>query len=74
MQATSIGRTGPPRSEADQPQLKRGAISNVGGTVLMLVARRYKPGFFRRERRMVAGDKIVTVTPEAEFAPADSML
>ncbi len=51
-----------------------GIVGIVGGILLMLVARRFKPGFFRRERRMVAGDQIVTVTPEAEFAPADSML
>jgi hypothetical protein len=40
----------------------------------MLIRRATSPGFFERERRMVAGDTIETVTPEAEFAPADSML
>ncbi len=44
------------------------------GVILMLVRRATSPGFFKRERRMVYGDKIETVTPEAEFAPADSML
>jgi hypothetical protein len=50
------------------------AIFGIGsGVVLMLVRRATAPRFFR-ERRMVYGDKIETVTPEAEFAPADSML
>jgi hypothetical protein len=38
------------------------------------VARVKKPSFFRNERRMVFGDPIEVVTPEAQFAPADSML
>jgi hypothetical protein len=51
-----------------------GIFGIVSGIVLMLISRHYKPAFFRNERRMVAGDHIETVTPEAEFAPADSML
>jgi amino acid transporter len=51
-----------------------GILGIGGGVVLMLIRRRTSPGFFERERRMVAGDPIETVTPEAEFAPADSML
>jgi amino acid transporter len=51
------------------------AIIGIGsGVVLMLVRRVTAPEFFRRERRMVAGDKIEVVTPEAQFAPLDSML
>jgi amino acid transporter len=50
-------------------------ILGVGsGVVLMLLRRVTAPAFFQRERRMVAGDPIEVVTPEAEFAPADSML
>ncbi len=44
------------------------------GIILMLIQRRRAPGFFKRERRMVYGDPIEVVTPEAVFAPADSML
>jgi hypothetical protein len=51
-----------------------GILGIGGGVVLMLIRRATSPGFFERERRMVAGDPIETVTPEAEFAPADSML
>jgi amino acid transporter len=51
-----------------------GLFGIVSGVVLMLVRRATAPGFFKRERRMVYGDKIEVVTPEAEFAPADSML
>ena len=50
-----------------------GILGIVSGIVLMLVARVRKPAFFR-EPRLVAGDPIVTVTPEAKFAPAESML
>jgi amino acid transporter len=45
----------------------------LGGT-LMLISRRFKPDFYRNEKRLKAGDYFVPVTPEAEFAPADSML
>jgi amino acid transporter len=49
-------------------------ILGVGsGIVLMLIRRVQAPAFFR-ERRMVAGDTIEVVTPEAEFAPAESLL
>ena len=49
-------------------------ILGVGsGIVLMLIQRVRAPAFFR-ERRLVAGDKIEVVTPEAEFAPAESLL
>ncbi len=51
-----------------------GILGIVSGIVLMLVTRIFKPGFFRREKRMVYGDPITTITPESEFAPADSML
>jgi amino acid transporter len=51
-----------------------GILGIGGGVVLMLVRRATSPGFFQRERRMVAGDQIEVVTPEAEFAPAESML
>ena len=43
------------------------------GIVFMLIARVRAPRFFR-EPRLVAGDPIQTVTPEAQFAPADSLL
>jgi hypothetical protein len=42
--------------------------------IVMLVRRVTAPGFFSREKRMVYGDRIETVTPEAVFAPADQML
>jgi amino acid transporter len=51
-----------------------GMLGIIGGIVLMLIRRRVSPGFFRREKRLVYGDPIEVVTPEAEFAPADSML
>jgi amino acid transporter len=51
-----------------------GILGLGSGIVLMLIQRVRAPGFFRRERRLVAGDAIETVTPEAEFAPAESML
>ena len=51
-----------------------GILGIVSGIVLMLVARVKKPQFFRNEHRMVAGDPITTVTPEAVFAPAETML
>jgi amino acid transporter len=44
------------------------------GIILMLIQRRRAPGFFKREKRLVYGDPIEVVTPEAEFAPADSLL
>ncbi len=51
-----------------------GILGIGSGVVLMLVQRVRAPGFFRREKRLVYGDPIEVVTPEAEFAPADSML
>ncbi len=51
-----------------------GLLGIGSGIVLMLVARAKLPAFFRNERRLVAGDPIETITPEAVFAPADSML
>ncbi|HET8978305.1 MAG TPA: APC family permease [Solirubrobacteraceae bacterium] len=50
-----------------------GILGVASGVVLMLVRRVTRPRFFR-ERRLVYGDKIEVVTPEADFAPADSML
>ncbi len=51
-----------------------GIVGIGGGIVLMMIRRRVSPGFFRRERRLVYGDQIETVTPEAEFAPAGSLI
>ncbi len=51
-----------------------GILGIGSGVVLMLVQRVRAPGFFRRERRLVYGDPIEVVTPEAEFAPLDTML
>ena len=49
-------------------------ILGVGsGIILMFVRRATRPHFFG-ERRLKFGDTIEVVTPEAEFAPADSML
>jgi amino acid transporter len=50
-----------------------GILGIASGVVFMLIGRVRAPRFFR-EPRLVYGDKIETVTPEAEFAPADSML
>ena len=44
------------------------------GIVLMFLSRAKLPYFWRNEKRMVWGDKIEVITPEAEFAPADSLL
>jgi amino acid transporter len=50
------------------------AIAGIGGgVVLMLWRRAVAPRFFS-EPRLVAGDPIATVTPEAEFAPAEQLL
>jgi amino acid transporter len=51
-----------------------GILGIGSGIILMLIQRRRAPGFFRREKRMVYGDEIEVVTPEAAFAPAESML
>jgi amino acid transporter len=50
-----------------------GILGIGSGVVFMLICRGTYPRFFK-ERRYVAGEKFETVTPEAEFAPADSML
>jgi amino acid transporter len=44
------------------------------GVGLMLVSRWKKPAFYRNEKRLKYGDYFEPVTPEAEFAPAESML
>lgn len=50
-------------------------ILGVGsGILIMLYRRATAPAFFRNEKRVVFGDPIEVVTPEAEFAPVDSML
>ncbi|HWE14615.1 MAG TPA: APC family permease [Solirubrobacteraceae bacterium] len=50
-------------------------ILGVGsGIILMLVRNATRPEFFRREKRLVYGDPIEVVTPEADFAPAESLL
>jgi amino acid transporter len=51
-----------------------GILGIGGGVILMLIRRATSPAFFKREKRLVFGDPIEVVTPEAEFAPADSML
>jgi amino acid transporter len=51
-----------------------GIVGIVGGIVLMLISRRTMPAFFKNERRMVAGDDIEVVTPEADFVAPDSMM
>ncbi len=51
-----------------------GLFGIASGVILMLVRRATAPAFFRNEKRLVYGDPIEVVTPEAEFAPADSML
>ena len=50
-----------------------GILGIGSGVVFMLVTRVKSPRFFR-EPRLVAGERFETVTPEAAFAPADSML
>lgn len=50
-------------------------ILGVGsGVILMLIRQFTAPGFFQREKRLVYGDPIEVVTPEAEFSPADTLL
>jgi amino acid transporter len=50
-------------------------ILGVGSGILYMFYRRATaPAFFRDEKRVKYGDPIAVVTPEAEFAPADSML
>jgi hypothetical protein len=50
-------------------------ILGVGSGVLyMLYRQATAPAFFRNEKRVKYGDPIEVVTPEAEFAPPDTML
>jgi amino acid transporter len=49
-------------------------ILGIGSGVILMVVQRFRAPHFFREKRLVYGDKIETVTPEADFAPADSML
>ena len=70
-----------PANDSSAPLLGLGVpvwigILGVGtGVVLMLIRQVTAPTFFRREkRRLVYGDEIEVVTPEAEFAPAETML
>ncbi|MFZ1993551.1 MAG: APC family permease [Solirubrobacteraceae bacterium] len=50
-------------------------ILGVGsGILIMLYRKATAPAFFRNEKRVKYGDPIEVVTPEAEFAPADTML
>jgi amino acid transporter len=51
-----------------------GILGFGSGIALMLVSRRFRPAFFRNEKRLKYGDHFEPVTPEAEFAPAESML
>jgi amino acid transporter len=68
-----------PKNDVSKPLLGLGIPVWIGvgglvvGVILMGILHFPFPDFFR-EKRQVAGDRIVTVTPEAEFAPADSML
>ena len=50
------------------------AILGVGGGIILVIIRRFQAPEFFREPRQKYGDTIETVTSEAEFAPADSML
>jgi hypothetical protein len=50
-------------------------ILGVGsGILIMLYRKATAPAFFRNEKRVKFGDPIEVVTPESEFAPADTML
>jgi amino acid transporter len=50
-------------------------ILGIGTGILLVIYRRATaPAFFRNEKRVKYGDPIEVVTPEAEFAPLDSML
>lgn len=50
------------------------AILGIGSGIVLSAGGRLARRRFFAERRLVAGDHIETVTPEAAFAPADSML
>ena len=50
-------------------------ILGIGSGILLVIYRKITaPAFFRNEKRVKFGDPIEVVTPEAEFAPADTML
>jgi amino acid transporter len=49
-------------------------ILGVGSGVVFMLIRRWQGVPFFKEKRLVAGDHIETVTPEEEFAPVDSLL
>jgi len=49
-------------------------ILGIGSGIILMVVQRFRAPHFFREKRLVYGDKIETVTPEADFAPADSMM
>ncbi|MGZ4293500.1 MAG: APC family permease [Solirubrobacteraceae bacterium] len=51
-----------------------GILGLGSGILVMLYRRATAPAFFRNEKRVKFGDPIEVVTPESEFAPADSML
>jgi amino acid transporter len=51
-----------------------GILGLGGGVILMLIMRVTRPYYFKHEKRMVWGDEIEVVTPESQFAPADTML
>ncbi|MDT5350026.1 MAG: hypothetical protein QOH91_3313 [Mycobacterium sp.] len=49
-------------------------ILALSGIILMLIARAKLPDFFRRERRLVAGDLVASTASEGRFAPPDYKL
>jgi amino acid transporter len=51
-----------------------GILGLGSGILYMLYRKATAPAFFRNEKRVKYGDPIEVVTPEAEFAPADTML
>ncbi len=69
-----------PANDSSAPFLGLGVpvwigILGVGsGILIMLYRKATAPAFFRNEKRVKFGDPIEVVTPEAEFAPPDTML
>jgi amino acid transporter len=65
---------GNPANDVSKPLLGLGVpdwiaiLGIASGVILMLWRRAVAPAYFNNERRMVAGDPIDVVTPEAEFA------
>ena len=51
-----------------------GILGLGSGILYMLYRKATAPAFFRNEKRVKFGDPIEVVTPEAEFAPPDTML